>query len=67
MKKKQKNSGRLWSSAVVQVRKTDGQIPACTDYCKLNVVTQTDPWYYMPTVDETVSEADWCQQDCKQK
>ena len=40
-----------WSSPMVPVGKPDGPVRLCIDFCRINKVTQPDP-YTMPRVDE---------------
>ena len=50
-----------WSAPMVPVRKANGQITLCIDFCVLNNITVPDP-YQMPHVEDLlgkVSEATW--------
>ena len=42
-----------WASPIVLVRKKDGSLRFCIDYCKLNAVTRKDA-YPLPRVDDTL-------------
>ena len=42
-----------WSSPMVMIKKKDGGVRLCGDYCKLNELTEEDP-YCMPRADELI-------------
>ena len=44
-------SASQWSAPIVLVKKKDGSLWLCVDYCRLNSVSQIDA-YSMPRVDE---------------
>ncbi len=44
-----------WASPLVPVRKPDGNVRLCVDYCRLNEVTEKEP-YYIPSFDEMVEK-----------
>ena len=48
-------STSAWTSSIIPVKKKDGSLRLCVDYCKLNAVTQEDR-YPMPRIDELLEK-----------
>ena len=44
-----------WSSPMVPVRKSDGTVPLCIDFKRVNYITKPDP-YLMPHIDEMIDQ-----------
>ena len=53
-----KQSSSTWASPIVPVRKKDGTLRFCVDYCKLNEVTRKDA-YSLPRIDDTFEYTCW--------
>ena len=52
-------SSSPWASAVVLVRKKNGSLRFCVDYCKVNAFTRKDA-YSLPQVDDALDALACC-------
>ena len=49
-----------WASPVVMVKKKDGSMRFCVDFCKMNDATIKDA-HPLPRIDDTLESLQWCQ------